>query len=510
MISKQSDILLTTINASYIHAAFGLRYLYANLDELQTQTTILEFTSHLRPSDIVEKILQVKPKIVGFGVYIWNVEHSTKVVSLLKLIAPNIIVVIGGPEVSYEYEKQEIFCLADHLIKGAADTAFLHLCRHLLKQLDDNSEQFQSVEKVFNYQEPPLDSLKFPYRYYTDEDIQNRVLYVEASRGCPFKCEFCLSALDKTSLPFDIDSFLEEMEALYDRGARNFKFVDRTFNLKIDTSLKILNFFLNRIDEHLFLHFEIIPDRLPDALKETISCFPEKCLQFELGVQSFNPEVQKRISRKQDNVKTIENLKWLKIHSNAHIHADLIFALPGEDLQSFAHGFNQLYDLEPHDIQLGILKRLRGTPVIRHTDEYKMVFDSTAPYSILSTHCIDFQLLQRVSRFARYWELIANSGHFKYSLNILLAEQAFERFLTFSDWLFDNSGKTHQISLRKLYDYLYYGYVNCFSLKECAIKSVDNNENLNKENEMINALIKDYKEAGLKGRPEFYKQLSNK
>lgn len=501
MISKQSDILLTTINASYIHAAFGLRYLYANLDELQTHTSILEFTSHLRPADIVEKILQVKPKIIGFGVYIWNVEHTTKVVSLLKQIAPEIVIVIGGPEVSYECEEQEIFVLANHLIKGAADTAFLHLCRHLLKQNSDDSVPTETIDKVFHFQEPSLDQLELPYQYYTDEDISNRVLYVEASRGCPFKCEFCLSALDKTSLPFDINIFLNEMEKLYDRGARNFKFVDRTFNLKIETSLKILYFFLERIDERLFLHFEIIPDRLPEALKEAISLFPEGCLQFELGVQSFNPEVQKLISRKQDNLKTVDNLKWLKMHSNAHIHADLIFALPGDDLLSFARGFNQLYTLEPHDIQLGILKRLRGTPVIRHTTDYKMVYDSSSPYSILSTSSIDFSLIQRVSRFARYWELIANSGHFKHTLKLLLAEQAFERFLTFSDWLFQYSGKTHQISLRKLYDYLYYGYLSCFSLNESDIEESTNDE-------IIDTLLKDYKHAGLKGMPEFYKQFA--
>jgi radical SAM superfamily enzyme YgiQ (UPF0313 family) len=504
MISRQSDILLTTINASYIHASVGLRYLYANLDELQSQTSILEFTSHLRPADIAEKILQVKPLIIGFGVYIWNTEHTTKVVSLIKAVAPEIIIIIGGPEVSYEYEQQAIFQLADYLIPGAADTGFARLCHHILQQRNKNATANFDLSrslfkdpilngKVFNVQEPPLDQLKLPYQYYTDEDINNRVLYVEASRGCPFKCEFCLSALDKTSQPFDIDVFLKEMKYLYDRGARNFKFVDRTFNLKIQTSLQILEFFLERLDEKLFLHFEIIPDRLPDALKEAITRFPVGCLQFELGVQSFNPVVQDLISRKQDNNKTLANLNWLRNNSNAHIHADLIFGLPGENLSSFTEGFNQLYNLRPHDIQLGILKRLRGTPVIRHTEQYKLVFESSAPYSILATSLIDFFVIQRVSRFARYWELIANSGHFKLTLKLLLADQAFERFLIFSDWIYDFSGKTHQISLRKLYDYLYYGFNHCFSMKN---------------DEIVNALLKDYNNAGLKGTPEFYKAFN--
>ena len=324
MIANQSDILLTTINASYIHASIGLRYLYANLDELQSKTSILEFTSHLRPADIVEKILLKKPRIVGFGVYIWNTEHTTKVISLIKAIAPEIIIIIGGPEVSYEYEEQEIFRLADFLITGAADNAFAQLCRKIFQKNKKQSTEILSIDKfplvnkysdkVFTIKEPPLNEIKLPYEYYTDEDIRNRVLYVEASRGCPFKCEFCLSALDKTALPFDIDIFLDEMKYLYDRGARNFKFVDRTFNLKVQTSLKILTFFLERLDDKLFLHFEIIPDRLPDALKEAIARFPAGCLQFELGVQSFNSEVQTLISRKQNNLKTLENLKWLKNH----------------------------------------------------------------------------------------------------------------------------------------------------------------------------------------------------
>jgi len=476
------DILLSTINASYIHASVGLRYLYANLDELQSRSAIMEFTSHLRPAEIVEKILQKKPQIIGFGIYIWNVEHTTKVISLLKIIAPDIIIIIGGPEVSYEYEEQSVFHLCDYLITGAADTAFAALCHDVLNN--------RTNDKVYCCKEPPLDELQLPYRYYTDEDIKNRVLYVEASRGCPFKCEFCLSALDKTSLPFEIDVFLTEMDLLYQRGARNFKFVDRTFNLKMETSLKILEFFLVRVDESLFLHFEIIPDRLPDNLKETIMKFPSGSLQFEIGVQTFNPQVQELISRKQDNKKTIENMHWLRKYSKAHIHADLIFALPGEDFDSFARGFNQLYQLKPHDIQLGILKRLRGTPVIRHTERFQLKFEALSPYSILATDCIDFLLVQRITRFARYWELIANSDNFTQSLKLLLADQAFERFLIFSDWLYEYSGKTHQISLRKLYDYLYYGLQKCFAMPITKISSV---------------LLDDYKRAGLKGKPEFFK-----
>lgn len=493
-VSEPADIILCTINASYIHASIGLRYLYANLEELQAQSKILEFTTHLRPADIVEKILHHQPKIIGFGIYIWNVEHSTQVISLLKSIAPEIDIIIGGPEVSYEYENEKIFELSDYLITGAADVDFAALCRQINTSTPHDK---RLMDKVFQSQAPLLlDKIKLPYEYYNDEDIKNRVLYVEASRGCPFKCEFCLSALDKTSIAFDIDHFLGEMEILYQRGGRNFKFIDRTFNLKTQTSIKILEFFLQRMDEQLFLHFEIIPDRLPPALKDIIAQFPAGSLQFELGVQSFNPEVQSLISRKQDNGKTIENILWLKEHSQAHIHADLIFALPGEDFASFAHGFNQLYQLKPQDIQLGILKRLRGTPIIRHTEQYQLIFDRNAPYSILATDRISFFAIQRMSRFARYWELIANSAYFATTLPLLLEDQPFERFLKFSDWLYEYSAKTHQISLRKLYDYLYYAFQE-------NIFGRNSNEMLLA---LMSALLADYQQAGLKGKPEFYKR----
>ncbi|MBE9526503.1 MAG: DUF4080 domain-containing protein [Proteobacteria bacterium] len=495
-ISASSDIILSTINASYIHASIGLRYLYANLDELQSQTKILEFTHHLRAADIVEKILKYQPKIIGFGIYIWNVEHSTQVIALLKTIAPDIIIIIGGPEVSYEFEQQRVYQLSDYLISGAADLAFVQLCRDII---DKQTSAKLFLNKVHQSKPLALEDIKFPYQYYTDEDIKNRVLYVEASRGCPFKCEFCLSALDKTAIAFDNNLFLKEMDILYQRGGRNFKFIDRTFNLKIESSLKILEFFLERLDEKLFLHFEIIPDRLPSALKNIIAQFPEGTLQFELGVQSFNPDVQSLISRKQDNNKTIENISWLKNYSKAHIHADLIFALPGEDIQSFAKGFNKLYALKPQDIQVGILKRLRGTPVIRHSEEFKLKFDPLSPYSILETDRISFDEIQRMTRFARYWELIPNSGCFKKTLLILLEDQAFERFLKFSDWLYAYSAKTHQISLRKLFDYLYYAFKgNIFTIQTDESRL-----------EVVSALLTDYQNAGLKGKPEFYKSNIN-
>jgi len=308
--------------------------------------------------------------------------------------------------------------------------------------------------KVHAGVQPPMAEIKLPYGLYADEDIAHRTLYVEASRGCPFKCEFCLSSLDKTAWPFNIDAFLAEMEQLHARGARTFKFVDRTFNLNIKTSLKIMQFFLDKLaaapEDPVYAHFELVPDHLPDALKEGIAKFPAGTLQFEIGIQSFNPVVQANISRKQDNAKAADNIRWLCEHSSVHMHVDLIAGLPGETVASFAEGFDKLWALGPDEIQFGILKRLRGTPIIRHTQEFGMVYDPYPPYTILANRDIDFSTMQRLVRFARYWDLVANSGRFTNVTPVLLGATPFASFMAFSDWLYANTDATHRIALDRL------------------------------------------------------------
>lgn len=440
-------ILLATLNARYTHASLGLRYLFANMGDLQASTQLHEFVIGTKTTDVVEQLLAHNPRIIGLGAYIWNVEEATKVVALLKRIAPQVTVVLGGPEVSHESEQQRIVQLADYVVTGWGDVTFPSLCRQILNGP-------KPLMKIHAGVQPPMSQIKLPYAYYNDTDIAQRTLYVEASRGCPFKCEFCLSSLDKTSWPFDLDLFMAELESLHARGARLFKFVDRTFNLNIKSSLRIMQFFLDKLaahpDDPIHAHFEVVPDHLPDALKEAIRKFPPGTLQLEIGIQSFNPEVQATISRKQNNEKASENLRWLCEQSDAHLHVDLIAGLPGEDLDSFARGFDKLVAINPDEIQFGILKRLRGTPVIRHTEAYGLVFDPYAPYTILATNCIDFPTMQRLVRFARYWDMIANSGRFANTLPAILGDAPFANFMALSDWLYATAGATHRIALERL------------------------------------------------------------
>ena len=277
------------------------------------------------------------------------------------------------------------------------------------------------------------------------------MIYVEASRGCPFECEFCLSALDVPVRNAPLNEFLAAMQSLLDRGVRRFKFVDRTFNLNIKFSSAILEFFWERYTPGLFVHFEMIPDRLPHSLRSIIEKFPAGALQIEVGIQTFNEHVAELISRRQDNTKAEENIRWLREKTGVHVHADLIVGLPGENLDSFATGFDRLVALRPQEIQVGLLKRLRGTPIVRHDGEWQMVYSPHPPYEILQTKLIEFFTMQRLRRFARYWDLIANSGNFVEAMPLILGNgSSFLGFMKFSDWLYAATKQTHGIALARL------------------------------------------------------------
>jgi radical SAM superfamily enzyme YgiQ (UPF0313 family) len=474
---ESPGIVLATLNARYIHASLGLRYLLANMarhggQDLRNATVLREYTVARPVQEVVDDLLQLlapqtlvlpnatspSPPIVGFGVYIWNVAQTTEVVRQLKTARPDVRVVLGGPEVSHELDTQPIVALADHVITGWGDVSFPKLCHALVHGP-------RPLMKVIAGEQPALDQIALPYAEFSDADLAHRLLYVEASRGCPFKCEFCLSALDKTAWAFDEDRFLAEIATLYQRGARNYKFVDRTFNLKIDASVRILQFFLDRLAETpgtpLFLHFEVVPDHLPDRLKASITQFPPGVLQFEVGIQSFNVVVQQRIARRQDNAKTEANLRWLLDHSHAHLHTDLIFGLPGETWESFAQGFDALYAIGPHEIQLGVLKRLRGTPLAQRSRpgtvaEYGMVYDAAPPYTVQCNDAVSAEQVQVFVRLARYWDLVANSGRFARTLAlVMVGDTPFGAFAAMADWLWARNAQTQGLTPEQLVDALF-------------------------------------------------------
>jgi radical SAM superfamily enzyme YgiQ (UPF0313 family) len=479
------DIVLATLNARWSHASLGLRYLYANLGDLRGRARIEELTIATPLDEALARLLAGGPKVIGFGVYIWNVARTAELLRRLRERDPAVRIVLGGPEVSHETGSQEIVRLADHVITGPGDLSFAVLARQLLHGPRPLSRVIAGVS-------PELSALVLPYADYTDTDVAHRHLYVEASRGCPFKCEFCLSALDRTAWPFELERVLDALAGLHARGARRFRFVDRTFNLKAATGRAILDFFLRRIeaapDEPLFAHFELVPDHLPDALKEAIPRFPPGALQFEIGIQTWNPDVQSRIGRRQDDARAEANLRWLRTHTHAHLHVDLIAGLPGEDLASFGAGFDRLVALRPHEVQVGILKRLRGAPIARHAEAFGMRFAERAPYEVLATDALPAAQVARITRFARYWDLYANAGRFPGTLPVLVGGTPFARFMAFSDWLHARAGVTHRLALEVQAEWLHRWLVSEGGIATDVATGL---------------LTADYAACGARGRPGF-------
>ena len=449
MISSSADILLVAVNAKYIHTAFGLRYLQANLHELRSRSTLVEHSINEFPLQIVESILLHKPKIVGIGVYIWNATVTLEVIRILKAVDSSIKIVLGGPELSYEWSKREHLEYCDYLVRGEGEVTFYQICTQILSDAPPQ-------EKVWMGETPDVTTMALPYSLYTDTDIAQRVIYVEASRGCPFRCQFCLSSLDQKVRNLPIELFLQEMKTLLDRGVRQFKFVDRTFNLAPKVSTAILSFFLENYVEGLFLHFEMVPDRFPEVLRSWVQRFPLGSIQFEVGIQTFDEEVAARIARRQKNEKIDENLLFLRNETQVHLHTDLIVGLPGEGIDSFGRGFDRLVSLNVQEIQVGILKRLPGAPIAMHTQDFEMVYSPKAPYEILHNRDWSFLNLARMRRFARYWDLISNSGRFLRTRQFIFGESSpFLQFLAFSDWLHGKEGKTHAISQKRMMERLF-------------------------------------------------------
>ena len=440
-------IILTTLNSRFTHSSIGLRYLYANMKELQSSTTILEFSINDAIQTIAENLLMNAPDIIGIGTYIWNASQVAELIYIIKKVSPNTKIILGGPEVSYQPFRVN-FDNADFIIQGEGDIAFYELCQNIMYKNNP-------PEKIIKMSLPPLKELSLPYQYYSDDDIKNRYIYVEVSRGCPFECEFCLSSMDERVRAFNLDQVLEEFQKLWERGARNFKFVDRTFNLNMKTANRILDFFLEK-EPPYFAHFEVIPDHFPDSIKQKIALFPEGALQLEIGIQTLNPVIAKNVSRVLKLDKIEENVGFLENHTKAHIHLDLIVGLPGESLESFGENLDKLVSLSSCEIQIGILKKLSGTYIKRHDSEFGMVYSDIPPYDILKNSQLSFNDIQVMKRFARFWDLTYNSGNFKKSIRLLWQkESVYTNFYAFGLWIFAQTNATWKISLQRLGELLF-------------------------------------------------------
>jgi radical SAM superfamily enzyme YgiQ (UPF0313 family) len=472
--TKSSGILLAAINAKWIHPSLALRLLKANLGLLENSCTIIEFALRQPLREKVEPILAAQPRILGLSVSIWN---HTATLELLRELRkswegqseyPRPVVVLGGPEVSYLPPEAEIFNYADYCVLGEGEAAFRELCEKVLSEMGENftpqqvfsqtRQNFSSVTFINReFQQVDVSAIKSGYHLYTDEDVRKKLLYVEASRGCPFGCEFCLSVHSPQVREFPLEPFLAEMDDLLRRGARTFKFLDRSFNLNIGRARRIMEFFLSKLTERtepFVVHFEMVPFRFPPELMETLARFPPGTLRLEIGIQTLNPDVSGNIGRPLNPEQVLTALRLLREKTSAIIHVDLIAGLPGEDMASFARGFDSLWSAvapgnaehHPHtEIQLGILKLLPGAPIARHTAAFGMRYNPAPPYELLESAAIPARDLDRLKNFARFWELIVNRG-----LVHIDGSPVFARFMTLSDSLFARFGRSWGIDKNTL------------------------------------------------------------
>jgi radical SAM superfamily enzyme YgiQ (UPF0313 family) len=420
-----NKIALIAINARYSHTSLGMRYLRANLGPLRDDSTLLEFTLHDPPSSIAVRILQDQPALIAIGVYIWNRLQVEKVVNILRATAPGIPIVLGGPEISFDTTSALATAVAC-VVCGEGDMVFRTICEAMLSG--------QSPHAVVPAVQPDLAEIVLPYDEYSEDDLANRIVYVETSRGCAYGCEYCISAINPGVRHFDLDRVLPAFGRLLERGALRFKFVDRSFNLAPDHACRVLDFFLARWKPGMCLHLEMTPDRIAPSLRTRILQFPPGGLHIEVGIQTFTEEVARRVGRDTDFEAAAEGIRFLVNEAKAEVHADLIAGLPGETPQTFETGIDRLIALHPSEMQVGILKRLPGALITRHEKERALRFRPTAPYDVQSTSAMDEVYIGNIRRFAMHWDRIVNRKWFPRTIPLLLEQQpsAFHAFDQFS------------------------------------------------------------------------------
>lgn len=402
-----------------------MRYLKAFTKDLDFQGDIKEFSINDRVENILEGIIEEKPDVVAFSCYIWNMEFVNRLAELIKLVDPNIEILYGGPEVSYEGKEFLENHEGEYVIVGEGEKTFREFVLYKLgegKIEDIKGLNYKRDGKVFeNPKRPEMDmnELVFPYTY--EEDINNKIVYYEASRGCPFKCKYCLSSVMHGVRFLDVERVKKELKYFMERGLKLVKFVDRTFNCNREYTVELLKY-LSEQDTETRFHFEVAADLLTEEQIEILNNAPKGRFQLEVGVQTTNNEILHNINR----YITYENIKEkvLKVASGKNVmqHLDLIAGLPGEDLESFKKSFNDVHAIRPDEIQLGFLKLLKGSSMREEAEKWGIVYSPYAPYEIIRSKDISYEellLLKKVEAMVdKYYNSCKFNNVIKFFLNI--------------------------------------------------------------------------------------------
>lgn len=415
-------ILLTSLNTKYIHSNIAIRYLKDTVYPKYKCDTI-DFTINQNSDEIIFKIIRGEYDIVGFSTYIWNVEMTLEICEKLKLINPNLIIFMGGPEVSFnskEIIKEHQY--VDYIMSGEGEESFLKLLDYVHGERNDLPEGVVTMsdeEVVGNDIYQVVDLQNSEIEYTLDYIKDKKIVYYETSRGCPYNCEFCLSSSTGGVRFYPLERCLKDIKLFLDEKVPLVKFVDRTFNFNKDRSITLLKYIIENDNNFTTFHLEIHPQLIDEDYLKLFKNARKDLFQFEVGVQSTNEETCKAIKRVGD-FKTIKNVcEDIMSFQNIHLHLDLIAGLPYEDLKSLRKSFNDILSIGPDKLQLGFLKVLKGSPIYYKAEQYEILYDKKSPFEVISTKWISYMELQEVKKIEQMLDKYYNEGFFKKTINYL-------------------------------------------------------------------------------------------
>ena len=415
------NVVLSTLNSKFIHSSLALRYLKAYGEAHGQAYDIVEYTINMPVLHILSDITEHDIDVLGFACYIWNIEMTLHVVDMVKAVRPDIKIVLGGPEVSFTADELLERCPnIDYIVQGEGEEAFHALVTALQLGNDGLNPVIPGVRgrrdgsilgSLEAVEVRDLSTIPFPYTEEDMDDLEHKIIYYESSRGCPFSCQYCLSGNKNTVRFFPQERTLEELQWFIDHGVKQVKFVDRTFNCAPHHHRPLMEF-MRDSDTDMNFHLEMEPELMTDWETNILCETPPGRIQIEVGVQSTHKKTLDAINRYNDWPYIQKSIRPIIQAGRTHVHMDLIVGLPHEDFNRFGQSFNDLFSLQPHALQIGFLKLLKGSGV-RRMREYKYVADPLAPYEVLSTHVLPYDDVRFLKYFEDVFERFYNSERFR-------------------------------------------------------------------------------------------------